>query len=247
MRRVGGERWATFNPRFLFLCFCSLFIVLCSVVRVFCLFCGFVFVFCFALYEGRWRGKMGDFQPRIFVLCFCACVLFSLFCVVYFCFCLWFCFVFMFCVLCFALNEGRWRRKMGDFPPQIFVFVFVFVFFFHCSLFRVLCCVFFLWFCFVFLFCVFGVLHSMREVGGEKWATFNPRVVSYTFVFVLFFLCSVFSAVYFFVVLFCVCVLCFALNEGRWRGKMGDFQPQTTPFLGWPMPPTAAVKGTNFL
>ena len=113
------------------------------------------------------------------------------------------------------------------------------------SLFFVPCsvlCIFF-----VVLFCVFGVLHSMREVGGKKWATFNPRVVSYTFVFVLFFLCSVFSAVYFFVVLFCVCVLCFALNEGRWRGKMGDFQPQTTPFLGWPMPPTAAVKGTNFL
>ena len=30
-----------------------------------------------------------------------------------------------------------------------------------------------------------------------------------------------------------------------WHGEMGDFHPQTTPFLGWPMPP--AVKDANFL
>ena len=162
-------------------------------------------------------GKDGRLSTPDFCfmfLCLCS-FLFVLCCV--FCFFLWFCFVFMFCVLCFALNEGRWRRKMGDFQPQIFFCVCVCVLF---SLFFVPCsvlCIFF-----VVLFCVFGVLHSMREVGGKKWATFNPRVVSYTCVLCLcyfFFVpCSVLCIFLWFCFVFVFCVLHSMREDGgeRW-------------------------------
>ena len=114
--------------------------------------------------------KDGRLSTPDFCFCFCVCVLFSLFFVPCSVLCIFF--VVLFCVfgVLHSMREVG-GKKWATFNPRVVSYTCVlclcYFFFVPCS---VLCI--FLWFCFVFVFCV---LHSMREDGGERWATFNPR------------------------------------------------------------------------